>query len=93
MIQFTKVRDITNLKQKITDEPLPPLMKVCYSKHGKKSSTVLLRFVQLMVPIQKCIKRGKKKNLNIYISFNFNTFSFIKNLLFKKKHYEINYYK
>ena len=34
----TKVRDITNLKQ---------LMRVCYSEHGKKSSTVLMFFGQL----------------------------------------------
>jgi hypothetical protein len=47
IVYRSKVRDITNLKQM----PLPPLMSVCYGEHGKKSSIVLMCFVQLMVPI------------------------------------------
>ena len=38
----------------------------------KKSSNVLMCFVQLMVPLYRCIKWGKK-NLNIYVSF-YNNF-------------------
>jgi hypothetical protein len=44
IVYGTKLWDITNLKQRITDA-----MRVCYSEHGKQSSTVLMCFVQLMV--------------------------------------------
>ncbi|KOX75451.1 hypothetical protein WN51_12195 [Melipona quadrifasciata] len=63
IVYRTKVRDMTDLKQRITDA-IATIDESMLQQHGKKSSTVLMCFVQLMVPLQRCIKCSGK-NLNI----------------------------
>ena len=48
--RLSEIRDITDLKQKITDAIATIDEAMLYSEHSKKSSTVLC-FVQLMVPM------------------------------------------
>lgn len=41
--------------------PLPTLMRLRYSEHGKKLIAIMMCFVKLMVPIKRYIKWGFKK--------------------------------